>query len=119
MQVFNMNQMEKKEAEGNPMFIGKVTAQRMVTPEVSETMRIGNVIFSPGARTKLHTHESDQVIIVTGGNGIVATKDKENEVALGDVVHVPSGEVHWHGATEVSSFSQISVLLTGENTILE
>lgn len=119
MQVFNMNRMEKKGAGDNPMFIGEVTTQRMVTPEVSETMRIGNVNFSPGARTKRHTHESDQVIIVTGGKGILANEDKENEVGVGDVVHVPSGEVHWHGATKNSTFSQISVLLPGENTVLE
>ena len=119
MQVFNMDKMEKPSAEGNPMFVGDVRAQRMITPDISDHLRIGNVIFSPGARTKLHTHESDQVIIVTGGKGILATKEVENEVTLGDVVHVPHGEVHWHGATKDSSFSQISVLLPGENTILE
>ena len=119
MKVFNMDKMEKAQAGDNPMFVGKVNTQRMVTPDLSDHMLIGNVIFSPGARTKLHTHESDQVIVVTGGKGILATKEVENEVSLGDVVHVPQGEVHWHGATKDSSFSQISVLLPGENKILE
>ncbi len=119
MQVFNMNEMPKNVEGENPMFVGSVATQRMVTKDVSDHMLIGNVTFSPGARTKRHTHESDQVIVVTGGKGILATDDEENVVTVGDVVHVPTGEIHWHGATEDSSFSQISVLLPGENKILD
>ncbi len=119
MQVFNMNKMDKKLEGTNPMFVGSVETQRMVTKELSDHLLIGNVVFSPGARTKRHTHESDQVIVVTGGRGILATDEEENEVSLGDVVHVPQGEIHWHGATKDSSFSQISVLIPGENKILD
>ena len=114
-----MDSMGKKVEGANPMFVGSVETQRMVTADVSDHILIGNVIFSPGARTKRHTHESDQVIVVTGGRGILATDEEENQVSQGDVVHVPKGEVHWHGATSDSSFSQISVLLPGENKILE
>ncbi len=119
MQVFNMNKMDKKLEGTNPMFVGSVETQRMVTKELSDHLLIGNVVFSPGARTKRHTHESDQVIVVTGGRGILATDEEENEVSLGDVIHVPTGEIHWHGATKDSSFSQISVLIPGENKILD
>ena len=126
MQVFNMNKMDKNLEGANPMFVGSVETQRMVTKELSDHLLIGNVVFSPGARTKRHTHESDQVIVVTGGRGILATDEEENEVTVGDVVHVPVGEIHWHGATKDSSFSQISVLhprreqdprLSPENTL--
>lgn len=119
MQVFNMNEMPKNIEGDNPMFVGSVATQRMVTKDVSDHMLIGNVTFSPGARTKRHTHETDQVIVVTGGKGILATDEEENVVTVGDVVHVPTGEIHWHGATPDSSFSQISVLLPGENKILD
>ena len=119
MQVFNMNKMDKKLEGTNPMFVGSVETQRMVTKELSDHLLIGNVVFSPCARTKRHTHESDQVIVVTGGRGILATDEEENEVSLGDVVHIPQGEIHWHGATKDSSFSQISVLIPGENKILD
>ena len=91
MQVFNMNKMDKKLEGTNPMFVGSVETQRMVTKELSDHLLIGNVVFSPGARTKRHTHESDQVIVVTGGRGILATDEEENEVSLGDVIHVPTG----------------------------
>ena len=93
------------------MFVGSVETQRMVTKELSDHLLIGNVVFSPGARTKRHTHESDQVIVVTGGRGILATDEEENEVTRWRRgTRPPVGEIHWHGATKDSSFSQISVL---------
>ena len=90
VQVFNMNEMPKNLEGDNPMFVGSVATQRMVTKDVSDHMLIGNVTFSPGARTKRHTHETDQVIVVTGGKGILATDEEENVVTVGDVVHVPN-----------------------------
>ncbi len=60
-----------------------------------------------GIRNKFHAHDAEQVLIVTEGRGIVATEDKESVVAVGDVVLIPAGEKHWHGATEDSEFSHI------------
>ena len=47
MQVFNMNKMDKKLEGANPMFVGSVETQRMVTKELSDHLLIGNVVFSP------------------------------------------------------------------------
>jgi quercetin dioxygenase-like cupin family protein len=74
---------------------------------------MSNVNFSAGARNKFHTHSSDQVLIVTAGTGIVATDDGESIVNVGDLVHIPAGEKHWHGATKDSDFSHISLTQVG------
>ena len=41
--------------------------------------------------------------------GIIATEDKEVVITPGDVVLIPAGEKHWHGATEDSDFAHIYV----------
>jgi quercetin dioxygenase-like cupin family protein len=40
------------------------------------------VSFAPGARNKLHTHSTEQILIVTEGKGIIATKDQERARAV-------------------------------------
>jgi len=82
-----------------------VTRQTLLTPEASNDFNLGIVNFSPGARNKMHTHSSDQVLFVTAGKGIIATETEQQIIVLGDVVHIPSEEKHWHGATPDSAFS--------------
>jgi len=56
-------------------------------------------------RNKMHIHSSDQVLFVTAGKGIIATEARQEVISVGDVVHIPAEEKHWHGATADSSFS--------------
>jgi quercetin dioxygenase-like cupin family protein len=74
------------------------------------------VNFGKGIRNKFHTHSTDQVLIVTSGRGVVATDQEERTVAVGDVVHIPAGEKHWHGATKDSEFSHLALTAAGSKT---
>jgi quercetin dioxygenase-like cupin family protein len=56
------------------------------------------VIFTPGARTYWHSHPGGQILIVTAGQGIVATHGEAHIVGSGDTVWTEPGEEHWHGA---------------------
>src|SRR6266568_8366708 len=57
------------------------------------------VTFEPGARTAWHTHSLGQVLIVTSGTGRVQRwGDPVKEIRQGDVVWIPPGQKHWHGA---------------------
>jgi quercetin dioxygenase-like cupin family protein len=38
---------------------------------------------------------------------------EKKEITVGDVVIIPAGEKHWHGATEDSEFSHIFVSRLG------
>ena len=49
------------------------------------------------------------MLVVTAGIGIVADENHEQEITVGDVVHVLQGENHWHGATANSYMSQITI----------
>jgi quercetin dioxygenase-like cupin family protein len=100
-----------------PLFTGgAVTRQTLLTPEMSNNFNLGIVNFAPGARNKMHTHSSDQVLFVTAGEGIIATETHEEVIRVGDVVHIPAEEKHWHGATPHSAFSHIALTAKGSTT---
>lgn len=59
------------------------------------------VTFEPGARTNWHSHPAGQHIIVTSGVGYYQAWGKPIKVIkTGDVVWVPIGLKHWHGASK-------------------
>ena len=100
-----------------PLFTGgAVTRQTLLTPEMSNNFNLGIVNFAPGARNKMHTHSSDQVLFVTAGKGIIATETHQEVISVGDVVHIPAEEKHWDGATPHSSFSHIALTAKGSTT---
>jgi quercetin dioxygenase-like cupin family protein len=70
----------------------------------------GSVTFEPGARTAWHTHPLGQTLIVTAGFGRVQRwEGPVEEIRPGDVVWVPPGEKHWHGASATVAMTHIAV----------
>ena len=68
------------------------------------------VTFEPGARTAWHTHPLGQTLIVTAGTGRVQRwGDPVDEIRQGDVVWIPPGQKHWHGAAPNSSMTHIAI----------
>jgi len=74
----------------------------------------GNAVtFEPGARTAWHTHPLGQTLIVTAGCGWVQRDGgPKEEIRPGDVVWIPAGEKHWHGATATTAMSHIAIAET-------
>ena len=106
-----------EESVTSPLFTGgPVTRQVLLSTEMANVFELGMVHFAPGARNKFHIHTSDQVLFAITGNGIVATESHEHHVSSGDMIHIPAGEKHWHGATVDSSFSHITLLAAGNST---
>jgi quercetin dioxygenase-like cupin family protein len=71
-----------------------------VLPTTTEGNTLNSVTFTPGARTYWHHHTGGQLLVVTAGQGLVCPRGEEPQVIrAGDVVWVPPGEQHWHGAT--------------------
>ncbi len=69
------------------------------------------VTFEPGARTAWHTHPLGQTLIVTAGCGWVQRAGGPiEEIRPGDVVWIPPGEKHWHGATPTTAMTHIAIL---------
>ncbi len=68
------------------------------------------VTFEPGARTAWHTHPLGQTLIVTAGAGRAQRwGGPVEEIRPGDVVWIPPGEKHWHGAAAATAMTHIAI----------
>lgn len=68
------------------------------------------VSFEPGARTAWHMHPLGQILFVTAGKGRVQRwGDTVNEIRPGDVVWIPPGQKHWHGAAPDSAMTHFAI----------
>jgi len=69
-----------------------------------------SVTFEPGARTAWHAHPLGQHLIVTAGSGRVQRWGGPiEEIRPCDVVWIPPGEKHWHGASPTTAMTHIAV----------
>jgi quercetin dioxygenase-like cupin family protein len=118
MHVVNINEVPKTPRESELFTSKEVTFQQLIPEGGDYNMNVVN--FGKGVRNKFHVHESDQILIVTKGKGIVATEEEHRVVSLGDIILFPAGEKHWHGATEDSEFSHIYITKSdGQTTQVE
>ena len=77
-----------------------------------------NVTFEPGCRNNWHIHKASagggQILICVGGRGYYQEWGKEaQKLTPGDVVNIPVGVKHWHGAAPDSWFSHLAVEVPG------
>jgi quercetin dioxygenase-like cupin family protein len=88
-----------------------VTLREVLSEQNSREQEMYHVTFQNGARTTLDSHESDQILIVTQGRGVIGLingnsikefKIEDNDILLleniGDSVCIPSNKLHFHGA---------------------
>jgi quercetin dioxygenase-like cupin family protein len=111
MKIVKISEVPKEPVD-SPLFTGADVTRQNLVPD-SKEYRLNIVTFGKGVRNKFHTHDREQILIVTAGRGIVATEDEEKVVAEGDVILFPAGEKHWHGATKDWEFSHIFVMRAG------
>ena len=111
MRVVRISNVEK-EASDSPLFTGSDVTRQTLLPD-SKEYNLNVVNFGKGVRNKFHAHDSEQILIVTAGKGIIATDKEEKMITAGDIVIIPPGEKHWHGATEDSEFAHIYVSRLG------
>ncbi len=78
------------------------------------------VTFEPGARAAWHTHPFGQILIVTASTGWVQQWGGPiEEIREGDVVRIPPGLKHWHGATATSGMTHIAIQETLDDKAAE
>jgi quercetin dioxygenase-like cupin family protein len=69
-----------------------------------------SVTSEPGARTAWHTHPLGQTLIVTAGCGLAqGWGGPIEQIRPGDVVWVPPGEKHRHGAAPTTAKAHIAI----------
>jgi quercetin dioxygenase-like cupin family protein len=88
----------------------------------SEPARVGGatVTFEPSARTAWHTHPLGQTLIVTSGLGLVQEwGGPVQEIRPGDIIWIPAGVKHWHGAAPETAMSHIAIAEAQEGKVVE
>lgn len=115
-------------------FEGKVVIKKMITDALTKDVETFLVTFVDGARTKLHYHDTDQILVATEGKGVVMLQtevkmnndttavvklDEIHYMEEGDFVCVPASKWHWHGAVKESSFAHYQIKKPGKTVWLE
>lgn len=91
-------------------FTGSVRVDPLFPATPPSRMSAGSVTFEPGARSAWHTHPVGQVLIVTAGVGrIQQWGGPVQEIRPGDVVRIPPGVKHWHGAAPTTAMTHIAL----------
>ena len=105
----------------NDAYAQYFSGQSYLAPISSSQVSIANVTFEPGCRNNWHIHHADQgggqILIGVAGRGFYQEWGKEPvEILPGDVINIPTGVKHWHGAAPASWFSHLAVEVPGVNT---
>lgn len=91
-------------------FTGTVNVEMLFAAPEPGRVSGGLVTFLPGARTDWHSHPLGQTLVVTSGYGRVQQWGGPlQELRPGDVVTIPAGVKHWHGAAPDTAMSHIAI----------
>jgi len=91
-------------------FTGSVRVEPLFQPNPSSHISGAYVTFDPGARTAWHTHPLGQRLVVTAGTGRVQrVGGPVEEIRPGDVVWIPPGVKHWHGAAPDTAMTHLAI----------
>lgn len=91
-------------------FTGNVTVAPLFPANASASYSGAYVTFEAGARSAWHTYPLGQTLIVTAGSGYVQQWGGPiQEIRPGDVVQIPPGLKHWHGATATTAMTHIAL----------
>jgi len=100
---------QKVTAGAADRFTGTVRVQSLFDAKEPSRSSGGQVTFQPGARSAWHTHPLGQILIVTDGVGWVQQWGGPVQVIRnGDIVWIPAGVKHWHGATPTTTMTHIA-----------
>jgi len=101
-------------------FTGGARVEMLFEPLDPSDVSGGSVTFEPGARTAWHSHPRGQILIVTAGTGRVQQWGGPiEEIRAGDVVRIPAGQKHWHGASPHASMTHIAISEQREGLVVQ
>lgn len=103
----------------NDGFAQYFSGKSFLAPISTEQVTILNVTFEPSCRNNWHIHHAKagggQILICVSGRGYYQEWVKPAILMqAGDVVNIPAGVKHWHGAAPDSWFSHLAVEVPGE-----
>lgn len=106
--------------EPNTAYAKYFIGQSYLAPLTTEQVPVSNVTFEPRCRNNWHIHHATkgggQMLICVAGEGWYQEWGKPaQKLHSGDVVNIPAGVKHWHGAAANSWFAHLALAVPGEN----
>ncbi|MBM3449582.1 MAG: cupin domain-containing protein [Armatimonadetes bacterium] len=102
-----------KPADRASDFSGPVAMHRMHEPATERGVEVFAVYFDAGSRTRPHVHEMDQVLQGVEGTCVVAAETDKLLLRPGEMMLIPGGVWHWHGATPHGPACHLSIKRAG------
>ena len=104
----------------NTAYARYFTGNSYLAPVSTEQVKFFNVTFEPACRNNWHIHHASkgggQMLVGIGGKGYYQEWGKPAvEINEGDVIHIPAGVKHWHGAAPGSWFSHLAFEIDGDD----
>tara|TARA_B110000438_G_scaffold237136_1_gene234443 strand:- start:194 stop:649 length:456 start_codon:yes stop_codon:yes gene_type:complete len=124
MKKSNINGSTDRRNVNPKWFTGKTWMKVLSEKIKSKDQDIYHVHFEKGSRTKLHSHNGNQVLMAVKGKGSLEIFKKANSkkskfkikrterISLneGDIVHIPAKTLHTHGSiNKEKEFSHIAI----------
>ena len=110
MKIISASQRATKPGPSNWM-TGSAWLDEIAGPDDAPgAARMACVTFTPGARTRWHTHPRGQILHVVRGVGRVQKQgEPAREILPGDTIFIAAGEKHWHGASPTRLMAHFAV----------
>ena len=101
----------------NDAFAKYFIGQSYLAPLSTQQVGIYNVTFEPGCRNNWHIHHAKsgggQILVCVAGRGYYQEWGKPaQELRPGDVVNIPVGIKHWHGAAPCQCLTPAGIFTT-------
>ena len=102
--------------EKNDSYAEYFIGQSYLHPLTLKGIPCFNVTFEPACRNNWHIHhKGGQILLCTAGQGWYQEEGKKAQLLnAGDVVNIPDGVKHWHGATKDSWFEHVAIAIPAE-----
>lgn len=115
----------------NPSWFTNMVHMKDISSVIqSKEQNIYHVYFEKGAKTKLHSHNGNQILIATKGKGrlelFAKSGNKKTNFKIrktesiplnpGDVVYIQKNTFHTHGSVSKKTFSHIAINILATRT---
>ncbi len=112
-------EMRKPARSVAEIFSGEVESFTAVGGEHSTDLRLSEIHFKSGARNRWHMHTTDQILMCTEGDGLIATDGEQHDLTPGVIALIPKNTRHWHGAKPGKNMTHFSILGPAETRIVD
>ena len=113
--VFRPGEITPSHEVDASIFIGRARVHHVSEGIGTEETKVRAVFFEPGARSRPHRHTCDQLLYFLEPGIVAIDGGPDQPVGAGQLVLLPGGVCHMHGAGPDAPASHLSIMREIEN----